>query len=52
MSANNLKREASPLTRLIALMAKHTDVPQARMGFLPDWQDDPFWDVPAAGGQT
>ncbi|TLS68324.1 hypothetical protein FEF65_04870 [Mariprofundus erugo] len=38
--------------RLLALLAKHADVPQARVGFPPAWQDDPFWKAPVAGGQT
>ncbi|TLS72240.1 hypothetical protein FE236_13555 [Mariprofundus erugo] len=37
---------------LLALMAKHTGVPQARMGFPPGWQSDPFWNARVAGGQT
>jgi len=38
--------------RLLALMTRHADVPQAQMGFPSDWQHDPFWEVPVAGGQT
>jgi len=38
--------------RLLALMAKHADVPQEQMGFPPDWQNDPFWKVSVASGQV